>query len=516
MPLKTNKYLILVSVFVLITYLLTLRGLPGNLHPNGVTESTKIQMNQPPFETSMERGRYAQVVSLAESGNLNVDEFYKFLKPDVAWYNDHFYSTFPPGTAILATPLYLVGRMLGLAQVFTYGISILFSIFTVVVIFKITQKLNLSVKTSILSCLIYAVGSMAFPYSVSLSAHPVSAFLLALGFLTFLHIDVTNNNLKHFLLLWFLFGINLFIDYPNLIIYCPLLIGGFIKTFKLFDDKNNIKPRLPYEFFAGTLMLLLVVCGFALYNLSVYGKPIAFANTFSIKFLETEGIAIEDVNLSNEMFTSKSYATRFSLGQTLTGIKTLLISSDRGLLTFFPVFLFAIYGLYVVLRAKNLYADIALAVIVLNVLVYAAYDDPWGGWAFGPRYLIVSTPILAVMCGIAFEHLTSKIKFAKIAFFVLLAFSTSIALLGAATTNAVPPSIEVQGTNRSDNYVINWKYLNSTGTSSFIYGGLLNHIITPIMYYGLIMVTLIGTEAWIVFMFRNPVLPQPSIKSLHE
>ena len=126
------------------------------------------------------------------------------------------------------------------------------------------------------------------------------------------------------------------------------------------------------------------------------------------------------MNLSNDIFADKSYATRFSLGQTFRGIVTLLVSRDRGLIFFFPVFLFAIHGIYVVLKAKNSYIYVALAVIVLNILVYAAYDDPWGGWAFGPRYLIISTPLLATLCGIAFEHLTNKHNAAKLLFFILV------------------------------------------------------------------------------------------------
>src|SRR6266852_5921792 len=93
----TNKIYLL---FVFLIYISTLRGIPGNPIPN-TNGKTTINTNKPPFETSMERGRYTQITSFALYHKVNLDQFSDFLKPDLAWYNGHYFSPFPPGVAIL-------------------------------------------------------------------------------------------------------------------------------------------------------------------------------------------------------------------------------------------------------------------------------------------------------------------------------------------------------------------------------------------------------------------------------
>lgn len=505
---KLNYKLLFPFFVISILYLLTLRGLSGNLHPNG-TGAEAIQSHKPPFETSMERGRYAQVVSLAESKNYDVNEFHTFLKPDLAWYNDRFMSTFPPGVATLSLPFYLLGRLFGLAQVFTFVTSLLFSILTAYLVYLTCKKLGASKNSGIFAALVFTLGSVTWAYSVSFSAHPVSAFISILG--AYLLIDILKgdkNVSKNILLIGVLTGLNFVIDYPNVLIFTPIAAVAFCYRLikinneeKDFVIEQNFLKKLPMVFgFIATLALFVV------FNLNYFQKPIAFTNTYTIKFLEVEGINIDDIKLTNKIFENRDYGNRFSLAQTISGVNTLLLSKDRGLLQYSPVYLLAIPGFILLFKKHKIWASVGLSSFVLNVLVYGSYDDPWGGWAFGPRYLIVTLPFLAIFCGEAFDYLTARFGiFAQIPIFLLLLFSSGIALLGAVTTNGVPPSIEVANLGIHSNYLYNWEYLTKNGVSSFFYSLLPTGAIKPKFYFFGLLVLVGLFQAYIIFFRKESI-----------
>lgn len=493
-------------IIILLFYALTLKGQVGNLHPLG-TGNQAIKANTPPFETSMERGRYAQTVSLAEGGDYDVTEFRQFLKPDIAWYNNRFLSTFPPGVATLAVPFYLIGKLIGLSQLFTFTVSTLFSFLTAYLIYLTCKKLKLSMQTAVFASVVYALGSVAWPYSVSFSAHPVSAFICILGAYLLLDIFLQSKTSKRNLFsIGLLAGANFIVDYPNILIFAPVVVcAAFYKLIKLnqnqdfFIVEQHFLAKLPF-----VLGFALALIPFIIFNVVHYNKPIAFTNTYTIKFLETQGINFENVKLSNNIFDEHKYQNRFSAKQAFLGIQTLLVRSDRGLLQYSPVYILAFVGVLLALKQWKLWAGIVSCMFLLNLLIYGSYDDAWGGWAFGPRYLIVTLPILAVFCGIAFEKSIEKWpSIAKGLALMLLIISSAIALLGALTTNAVPPSIEVVNTNISSNYVSNWKYLHTNGVSSFFYSILPGSIISPLLYFYILLGGLVVFEYFIVFKYRG-------------
>ncbi len=472
-------------LFITILLALTLHGLPGNLHPNGKGANT-AEMNVTPFESSLERGRYAQTISLAESKDFNVDEFTFFVKPDLAWYNGHYFPAFPVGISVLAVPFYMFGKLLGFSQVFTYMISGLFTLLTAVTIVNICKKLGFADNVGALSAILFACASVALPYSATLSAHSLSAFIIAYGFWCYLNIDPLKNNSRNLMTLWLLFGLNLFVDYPNLVIFLPLLIGAFFKTvsFKLASD--TFKFSIWFEFISSAFILILPLSIFVYYNQLHYNRPIALTNTFNVKFLEGQGVDIEKDKLTNEMVDSREYSSKFKLDQTLSGMKTLLLSHDRGLFYYSPIFLFALIGAYI-FGIHKAYNWVIMSMFLFNVLIYASYDDPWGGWSFGPRYLIVTFPLLCVLCGAAFDTLLYRNKryafLFAILIFGLFVFSTGVAIVGALTTNTVPSSIEAIGTNMKDNFLLNWDLLNEGKVSSFVYTTYLKDSISPLNYF---------------------------------
>lgn len=83
----------------------------------------------------------------------------------------------------------------------------------------------------------------------------------------------------------------------------------------------------------------------------------------------------------------------------LQGIPGLLVSPNRGLLIFTPIALLGIWGL-VRQIAPGEPRDPALVpfgiAALACLLVAGSYPDWWGGWSFGPRYLVDVLPVLGL------------------------------------------------------------------------------------------------------------------------
>jgi hypothetical protein len=481
-----NK-VILLFFLIFFVFLFTLKGNSGNFVPPNSSGNAS-----PPFETSLERGRYAQIYSLVNYHTFNVDKYPNFLKPDYAWFNGHYYPAFPVGVSVLTVPAFILGSIFKMSQLFVFANTALTSLLVAVLIFLICRKLKLSEKAGIFAALCYGISSVALPYSVSLSAHPFSALCLCLLIYLYLSLQNDKYSLAKNLLMFAVFGINVFIDYPNLAILLPIVFFAVLFQFKISETGEDYHFKFPFEPFFGMVALLPILFMFAKYNLSHYLKPIAFSNTYNLQLLDRYGIKVG--TYSNSMFKKLPYNSRFGLGMLPRGIFTLLISQDRGLLFFSPVYIFGFLGFWVLWKKRLDLFLIFGSVIFMNLLVYGAYDDPWGGWSFGPRYLIISLPILAICVGYAFDFLKNKAKKWRYILFGLFVFSFGVALLGALTTNAVPPSIEAVGLHLKDNYFYNLDYLLQNGTSSFVYNTIFSKILSPVVYGGLVfLVGVVGS-----------------------
>lgn len=458
----------------------------GNPMPSGQGVE-KIKVNEPPFETSLERGRYAQIISLANKHTFNVDDFAAFVKPDVAWFDGHYYPAFPPAMSLLLVPAFLLGQKLHAAQLFVFFNTALISLLVVILIIKIGKMLNLSGKTCVFSALCYGLASVAWPYSVSLSAHPLSAFLLCLGFYIYLTLK---NNQQIFLkiaIIWFIFGLNLFIDYPNLAIMLPLIVFTILSQWKIFyDERDELQVHPSSLPFLAAASILPILALFISYNLIHYNKPIAFTNTYNLQLIQRYGL--KTTTLTNDIFLKMPYSSRFTFKNFLRGVNVLLISLDRGLFIFSPVFLLSVLGFIIAVRKRQLAFFVMALTVAADIVVYAAFDDPWGGWSFGPRYLIVALPFMSLAAGLAFDYLVKISAKFKILIIVLFLISTGVALLGALTTNAVPPSIEAPAVHLKDNFFYNLDYLTRGSTSSFFYNLFLAKFFSPLLYFLILLI----------------------------
>ena len=126
----------------------------------------------------------------------------------------------------------------------------------------------------------------------------------------------------------------------------------------------------------------------------------------------------------------------------LNGFYILLFSNERGIFYFSPILLAGVWGLGILYKQKK--ERTAVSVIVgsalICVLTYSMFGDPWGGWAYGARYMIPAEALLALGVGAAFESL-KKLP-SQLLVGVLLIYSVAVAVVGTVTTTSVPPKVE--------------------------------------------------------------------------
>lgn len=181
------------------------------------------------------------------------------------------------------------------------------------------------------------------------------------------------------------------------------------------------------------------------------------------------------------------------------GLDILLFSDERGILFYSPIFILAIIGIFVALRRRTMEISILLSVILVNIFLYSSFGDPWGGWAFGTRYLIPSMAALSLF--ISFWLSTyGKSIYTKLTTFALFIYSTAISLLGALTTNALPPKGEADILKIPHTYEWNFHFLQNSASSSFLYNTFFSSHISLIGFYLVIYEFLLGLAVIILFV----------------
>lgn len=136
----------------------------------------------------------------------------------------------------------------------------------------------------------------------------------------------------------------------------------------LFDRWKEIhKPIL------GLLPSVILMCAF---NYSVTGDPIVFPNAFHVNF-----------SILND-----DYGFGHWQPETFAG---LLITDHRGLLFYMPVLLMALWFIPKRVALKDLLRDPFVLPAILLIAAFLTHATWWGGWAYGPRYLMAAAALLA-------------------------------------------------------------------------------------------------------------------------
>ncbi len=486
-----NKYLYL--IFAAVILLFSLRGHIGTPTPD--TLNTNYWTSDGPFELSPERGRFALVYSLLENKSFFFSiPLAQFSIPDLGYINGHYVSLFAPGLSYIVMPGYVIGKLLGSSQLGAYAVISIFALLNVFLIRQIAVKLGFHPVASTLGALTFLFATPAFNYAVTLYQHHVSTFLILLS----LYLLLGSKKIWSLALVWFLCAMSIPLDYPNLILMAPIGIWALANYFTLTQTSKTYHLKIKLWHLFSFLTVLVPLAFFLWFNLKSYQNPLQFSGTVeSVKNIDANGNPANsrpvtaDLEKTFDTPPAKSALSFFQSRYLVNGLYLELISPDRGIIVFTPVILLSILGAWVIYRKNRQIGSVIIAVMLITLILYALWGDPWGGWAFGSRYLI---PLygLGGICIAAFLDKWRTSSLRLIIFSVLFGYSVIVNTAGALTSSANPPQVEAANLEQISGQVQRYSFdrniyeLRQGVSKSFIYESYLSKFLTSYQYYEII------------------------------
>lgn len=487
---KALKLLALITV-PLTLYVLTVRGNLGNPTPDQI----EYQLNSAgrPFETSQERSRWALILSLYNNKSFAIDDFASMGTPDIGRIRNHYYSFFPPGTSLLALPLYVLGSQFGASQLAVFSLTSIFTLLTMILMYKFCNRLGMHHSIGLFAALAYGFSTNAWGYSVTLFAHPISAFLLLLGL--YLVIFSNNHSLLRACLVWTIYAIAVYIDIPNLFIFLPIVIGLTANMIRITEVGAKIVMDVKLKYLIAPLAFILLMGLHGYYNYIHFGSPFILSNTIprvrDLKESE-KSVPEKDRNAGQALWTRNF----------LNSLSSILLSHDRSLIVYSPSVLLFLLGLGHLSKKEKGAETLLIAVPATCLVLYSMFGDPYGGWAFGSRYMIAVMPELLILAGIGLQRFDKNIP-VKILYTVVFYYSTAVAALAPLTTNVIPPFVEARNLGLDSSYVINWRMLQRNELDSFFYNHILNKKIDGLVYYGIVLALALAPGITLIWLPRK-------------
>jgi hypothetical protein len=497
--------IILIFLVSLVVSLLCLKAIPGNINSNSENFKVPFPKNSPAYELSHERSSYATLVSLDESGKFDLSPaLADVAAPDAGFYRDKYYSFFPPGLAVAAWPLYLVGKHFDYSLAAAYSMVAVFAAFGLIFLFLICYEIFKFPRWLSLF-IIFSTGlaSTYLNFSITFYQHVPSTFFLLVGFYSAWRYS-RYHNWAWAAICWSCYGLASFFDYPNLIVFLPIL--GYLIMNGLYVQENidKIKLRIRNSLIISSVFLMLLGGAHIYYNLKNFGNWHRFSNALPKYDPRNEAISNELNTSDIEKLADDKDKISFALRETnvVNGANVLLFEIDKSLLLHMPIFLLALFGIYKMRKKFTREILTIIAIIIVNIFLYASFHDPWGGWGFGPRYLVTSMPFMNILVG--FWLVDSK-WWKKLLVWPFVMYSSGAALLGAVTKNFLVPNVEkLPGQIYPSKVWSEFQFLKVNENGTFIFNEFLSHKYSLTEYF--IVLWVFVNIIFIIILFILPYL----------
>ncbi len=322
---------------------------------------------------------YAMAENIAKRGSLDTDQILwsQWVRAERevqgAFGRDgHVYSKKGFGAALLPALLLRLAlghTSLGLTFV-AFLTNPLFTALTAVLLALYVRRLGFEESTALALALIYGTATLALPYTRMLFGEPMAA----LGTVAALY--ALHRAEHQFSTRWaILAGLALSLSIWARLINSPaVLFLAWYQYARLRRERPGTRPkdvlRAPRVLAFLLTTALVGVGGYALYNTYRYGVP------WQTGYQITKG----------EFFTTPPWI----------GFYGIMVSPLRGLVWYAPVLLLAIPGFRRLWRSHPLDARTLLGVIAVYVALFSTWWMWWGGFAWGPRFLLPIIPLLVV------------------------------------------------------------------------------------------------------------------------
>jgi hypothetical protein len=335
------------------------------------------------YHTDASQLRIEVVNSIIERSDISVTEGIGIRGTD-----GREYSWVGIGSALLAVPFYIAGKLIGVPHGNAVSImNQLFGAATVVLIFLFAIPLGYSKRASLLVAFFYGLGTLAWPQAKHPFDHPVETFFVLLS-VYFMYFYTVNK--KHSRLLFSAFSIGFaFITRPtSILVIPPLFILIVVYYLKKFDLKATVRLIVQD-------IVLFFIAFLPFLGLSLWYNHYRFGSIF-----ET-GYSLMATRAGINFFTGTSL---------LTGISGFLISPAKGFFYYSPVTMLFFFSIRSFIK-KHPGLGVSFIFIMLSYLLFLSKNIYWhGDWAWGPRYILVITPFLIVPIAELFDSDTWRGK----------------------------------------------------------------------------------------------------------
>ncbi len=355
---------------------------------------------------------------------------------DRSFYHGHYYTDKAPGLSLLAVPAYLLLKALlgpaffgALFFVVRYLLTLLVvGLPTALAAATLSRRLrpHVGARGALAAAGVWALGTLAFPYSTVFFSHQMAAVLLMVAFLA-LYLPAAPAvpvSMASRLGIGLLCGVAVACEYPTLLL-AAVLLGGRVLLAR--SSRAAVTWALPLG--AG---MLVGVAPALIYNSLVFGGPLA------------QGYA--HLGGQQQFIKGMSQGVMGITGPSLEALWGITFSPYRGLFLISPFLLLAVPGLGAMWRTRPLLASnqvgprAAAVVCATCVVIYGLFNISYlfwnGGFSVGPRHFTPALPYLIVPCAFALRS-----QWVRRLAVPLALYSVGAMLLAGATAPLFSPDL---------------------------------------------------------------------------
>jgi hypothetical protein len=359
--------------------------------------------------------------SILREANINLDEYRSLMDLDVDYrlrvIGGHIYSYYPVATPLLVAPVVWLANVVypltHTTDFYTYlathapdgrtarleklCASVVVALGAVVM--YILARRRLSPFQAVAIALIFGFAtSMWSTASRALWQHGPSALFLALA----LYLIITASDKA-----WAVFATGVILGFAYWIRPTNSLSVAFVGLYFVIRHRRHFML-----FIAGTVVAL---APFAIQNWLVYADLLP---PYSYQLFERLGSPAE-------------------VAQALGGT---LVSPNRGLLVFTPLFLFSVWGAYLSLRGRSRATSAIdpylVGIVVSHWLVTSLFQDWAGAWSIGPRYFVDLIPYFVYFLIPVFE--VGRLQSPLVRYSLIAAVAVSVAIQARCALSPYP------------------------------------------------------------------------------
>ncbi len=246
----------------------------------------------------------------------------------------------------------------------------LFTALTAVMLALYVRRLGFKAPTALVLALVYGTATLALPYTRMLFGEPVAA-LGTVTALYALHRSESEPSWSWAAAAGFALSLSIWarlINSPAVLFLLWYQYAHLRRVHPRISLKDALRTPRVLAFLVTTA--LVGVGGYALYNAYRYGVP------WQTGYQITRG----------EFFTTPPWI----------GFYGLTLSPLRGLVWYTPVFALSLFGFRRLWHARPLDARLLVSVIAVYFALFSTWWMWWGGFAWGPRFLLPIIPLLVV------------------------------------------------------------------------------------------------------------------------